>query len=34
MNSNGAVYQIKNNNMLKYADPITYDDTGKIIPLS
>ena len=29
-----TVYQINDPRNLKYADPITYDDAGKIIPLS
>ena len=34
MNSNSTVYQIKKPTHIKYADPVTYDDAGKIIPLS
>lgn len=34
LNGYGSVYSIKKPNYLKYADAITYDDAGKIIPLS
>ena len=33
-NPNGTIYRVANNNNIKSADPATYDDNGKLIPLS